>query len=192
MSRAGKGPGRVRIIAGRWRGRRLDVADSPGLRPTPDRLRETLFNWLAPALPGSRCLDLYAGSGALGFEAASRGAAQVVMVEHDAAGARRLSATARQLAADAVQVVRADVIDWLGGAAQPFDIVFLDPPYAGDLLARSLALLAAGEHLAASALVYLEQDANTARPVLPAGWISHRESRAGQARGLLARIRHGS
>ena len=181
----------MRVIAGQWRGRRLDVADSPGLRPTPERLRETLFNWLAPTLRGACCLDLFAGSGALGFEAASRGAAHVVMVESDAAGARRLSAVCDQLHAHTVEVVRADGIDWLRYASPRFDVVLLDPPYASDLLARSLALLASGARLQADALVYLEQDAKAPRQPLPEGWHAHREARVGQALGVLARVPAG-
>src|SRR5687767_377329 len=107
------GPGRVRIIAGRLRGSRIDVPDGAGLRPTSDRVRETLFNWLAAQLPGARCLDLFAGSGALGFEAASRGAATVEMIERDARIAAGLAATARRLAVDNVRVHAADAFDWL-------------------------------------------------------------------------------
>ena len=181
--------GQVRIIAGRWRGSRLVVTDVAGLRPTPDRLRETLFNWLAPALPGARCLDLYAGSGALGLEAASRGAGEVVMVERDAGCVRRLNDAVTRVRAENVHVVRADALDWLRHASGSFDIVFLDPPYTSALLTPSVAVLDQRRLLAESALVYLEQDASTPRTALPDAWGVHRESRAGHALGVLVRVR---
>ena len=167
--------GKVRIIAGRFRGSRLDVADAPGLRPTADRVRETLFNWLQPRLPGARCLDLFAGSGALGFEAASRGAERVLMLERDARVAATLRATAARLKADAVEVRAADALALLRGPAEAgFDIVFVDPPFDAGLHAPALAAL--GPWLAPAAWVYVEAAAGT--PVaVPAGWQLHREGR---------------
>ena len=147
----------VRIIGGQWRGRKLEFPDVPGLRPTPDRVRETLFNWLAPMLPGSRCLDLFAGSGALGFEAASRGAAEVLLVERDPRIVKTLREQAQRLRADGLQVVQADVQQYLGGAPQAYDIVLLDPPFGKDLLRPTLQALAAG-WLALGARIYLEAE----------------------------------
>ena len=134
-------PGRLRIVAGEWRGRRLPVLDQPGLRPTPDRVRETLFNWLAPLITGARCLDLFAGSGALGFEAASRGAGRVAMIEKSANLVRVLRENRLLLDARQVEVIQADAGLWLAGQAEPFDLVFLDPPFAENLLGPTLSLI---------------------------------------------------
>lgn len=180
------GPGAVRIIAGRWRGRRLPVADLPGLRPTPDRVRETLFNWLAPTLEGSRCLDLFAGTGALGLEAASRGAAQVCLVERDARALAVLRADVELLGADdTVRVVAADALEWLRSPpSAPFDLVFLDPPYDAGLLAPALAALLAGGWLAPSAWLYLEWPRGAASPLAATPW---RSLTAGQVQCALYR-----
>jgi 16S rRNA (guanine966-N2)-methyltransferase len=165
-------PGHVRIIAGRLRGSKLPVADRPGLRPTSDRVRETLFNWLQPVLPGARVLDLFAGTGALGFEAASRGAADVRLVERDPALAANLRAQAERLRVDTVRVHLADALAWLRApASERFDIVFLDPPFDAGLWEPAAALLA--PWLAPSAWIYVEAPAGR-DPVLPAGWIPHR------------------
>src|SRR5690606_2647217 len=128
-------PGAVRIVGGRWRGTRLPVADAEGLRPTPDRVRETLFNWLQPVLPGARVLDLFAGSGALGLEALSRGAREALLVERDPGLAQQLRRAVERLqGGEAVQVVNADALAFLSGyAGPPFDIAFVDPPFAQDL-----------------------------------------------------------
>jgi 16S rRNA (guanine966-N2)-methyltransferase len=133
--------GELRIIGGVWRSRRIRFVDRPGLRPTPDRVRETLFNWLGQDLSGRECLDLFAGSGALGFEAASRGARRVVMVERDAAALRALQSSKELLKADAVEVLRADALEFLQHQALSYDVVFLDPPFADDCWAQLLALL---------------------------------------------------
>lgn len=172
-------PGAVRIIAGQLRGSRLPVPDHPGLRPTSDRVRETVFNWLQPALPGSRVLDLFAGTGALGFEAASRGAGKVVLVERDAALAQALLASALRLKASQVQVVPADALAWLQRAAEArFDLVFLDPPFAAGLWESAAARLE--PWLAPGALVYVE--CPRATPLaLPADWRLHRQ---GQTRDV--------
>ncbi len=124
----------LRIIGGRWRGRRLRLCGAPELRPTPDRVRETVFNWLQAPLPGGRCLDLFAGSGALGLEALSRGAAEVVFVERNAAIARRLQDNLALLEAVSGRLERADALIWLRRKPEPFDIVFLDPPFGRNLL----------------------------------------------------------
>lgn len=139
VRRAGTAPRQVRIIGGLWRGSRLPVADRPGLRPTPDRVRETLFNWLGQALPGWRCLDAFAGSGALGFEAASRGAASVLMVERDPRLADSLRQVRERLRAETVRVLCAEGLATLRAQpAESFDLVFLDPPYDSGLLQPAL------------------------------------------------------
>jgi 16S rRNA (guanine966-N2)-methyltransferase len=171
---------RVRIIAGRWRSRLVKFPPTMSLRPTPDRVRETLFNWLGQRLDGLACLDLFAGSGALGFEAMSRGAARVVMVERDRAAVDALRANARELAAEGIEVVAGDALAFLSGNKEKFDVVFLDPPYASDLAQRALENLA--PHLAAGARVYVE----TSRPLEPGGgWRVLREDRAGAVRYAL-------
>jgi 16S rRNA (guanine966-N2)-methyltransferase len=178
-------PGRVRIIAGRLRGSRIDVPDGAGLRPTSDRVRETLFNWLAPQLPGARCLDLFAGSGALGFEAASRGAATVEMIEREPRVAAGLAATAQRLHADNVRVHVADAFDWLlRHDAARFDVAFVDPPFAAGLLERSLAAL--DPHLADDARIYVECP-RAAPPQVPPGWETMREGTTREVRFALYR-----
>lgn len=174
-----KRPGYVRVIGGRWRGKRIPVPELPGLRPTPDRVRETLFNWLAPVIAGSRCLDLFAGTGVLGFEAASRGAREVVLVERDHGLAGRLRDAAATLAPDRLAVVEADALAWLRSPSQPFDIVFLDPPYDAGLLQAAAQGLQAGGWLAPRAFIYLEAPAEAGPPPLPGGWTAHRSGRAG-------------
>lgn len=184
----GGGGGELRIIGGPWRGRRLPVPAQPGLRPTTDRIRETLFNWLAPLIDGCRCLDCFAGSGALGLEAASRGAAAVVMIERNAAVARQLARNATALGAEQVMLLNQDALRWLSEApAAPFDVCFLDPPFQSGLLAPALAALAAREWLTDDALVYLEADRADAWPALPNSWEWYRQKEAGQVRFGLAR-----
>ena len=134
--------GRLRIVAGNWRSRLLDIADVEGLRPTSERIRETLFNWLAPHIHGARCLDLFAGTGALGLEALSRGAASAVFVERDAVAEQRLRNNVDLLGADNAEIVSGDARDFLrSDSAGPFNIVFLDPPFAGNLLGETCRLL---------------------------------------------------
>ncbi len=183
------GTGHLRIIGGRSRGRRLPIPDQPGLRPTANRVRETLFNWLTPVMPGARCLDLFAGSGALGLEAASRGAGQVVLVERNAAVARQLIANVQTLAAADVEVIATDALTWLAGDPKPFDIVFLDPPFADGLLAPACALLAAHGWLAPGARIYLESADRAGFPPLSDAWELVREGTAGQVRYGLALVR---
>jgi 16S rRNA (guanine966-N2)-methyltransferase len=165
---------RVRIIGGAWRSRVIHFPARPGLRPTPDRVRETLFNWLGQTLDGRRCLDLFAGSGALGFEAASRGAAQVVMVERDADACRALEANARLLDARTVEVVRADGLEFAAIGGPRYDVVFLDPPFGADVLPQLLRQLP--QRLAPAALVYVE---SPMKLQLEAGWTMWRNGRAG-------------
>ncbi len=182
------GAGEVRIIAGRYRGRRLAFPAAPGLRPTGDRLRETLFSWLQTELPGARCLDLFAGSGALGFEAASRGAREVVLVEANPAVATALQANIGKLAAAEIRLVRGDALVYLNQESQPFDVIFLDPPFHGDWLTKVLALIAQRGLVKAGGWIYLENERDAGAPPLPAHWSWYREKEAGQVRYGLARI----
>ncbi len=176
----------LRIIGGRFRGRRLPFPDHPGLRPTPDRVRETLFNWLAPTIAGARCLDAFAGSGALGFEAASRSGGEVLLIERSAAVVHRLRINARSLGTSGIEILQADVLQWLAGSGRPFDVAFLDPPYADDLLAPAIERLANNGWLAPGARVYLETASQTDFPPLPEGWELIRDKIAGQVRYGLA------
>ncbi len=167
---------RVRIIGGQYRRRLLDFPDADGLRPTPDRVRETLFNWLGQDLPGWTCLDLFAGSGALGFEAASRGAARVVMIERDAKAIRALEANRATLGASQLDILRADALAWLATNRETFDLIFIDPPFDSGLAVAVLPELA--PHLTSGGQAYIEQ----ATPVVaPPGLIIQRSGRAGRS-----------
>jgi len=179
----------VRIVGGAWKRSKLPVADKPGLRPTPDRVRETLFNWLGQDLSGWRCLDAFAGSGALGFEAASRGAAQVVLLERDADLVTSLQQSKQRLKAQAVQVERADALSWMArGANASFELVFLDPPFDAGLLDGALA--AALRLVAGGGFVYVESP--QALPAAPEGFGVHRHGRAGAVHfQLLRRLADG-
>ena len=187
MNRRGGRVNQVRIIAGQWRGRRLEFPDLPELRPTPDRVRETLFNWLAPVLPGARCLDLFAGSGALGIEALSRGAAEVVLVERQPLAVRALRDNLARLKAENARVEAVDALAWLRQPGTPFEIVLLDPPFGEGLLEPACALLERGGWLAPTAWIYLEAEAEGKRSPLPAAWTMHREKAAGAVAYRLAR-----
>jgi len=177
----------LRIIGGRWRGRRLSFADVPGLRPSGDRIRETLFNWLQPVLGGARCLDLFAGSGALGLEAASRGAGEVILVEQARPAAAMLTDNIRLLdAAGLVSVRNLDASRYLESTPAPFDIVFLDPPFASDLLEPTCIRLEQGGWLTANPRIYLETDRKRGMPALPANWSILRQQAAGQVCYALA------
>ena len=177
----GAGRARVlRIIGGTWRGRKLRFPATAAIRPTPDRVRETLFNWLAAATPGSRCLDLFAGSGALGLEALSRGAAHVTFVEHDEAAAQALRARLAEWHAGDARVERVDALRYLAGTAEPFDIVFLDPPFASDLLKRAAAALAERQWLRPGGLIYVECAAREGLPALPVSWRPVKAKQAGE------------
>lgn len=188
MGGSARKQGEVRIIGGDWRSRRIRFPDRPGLRPTPDRVRETLFNWLGQDLTGRDCLDLFAGSGALGFEAASRGARSVTMVESDAAAWRALQENREILAATAATAVRADALEFLKRHQHPhlqrYHVVFLDPPFADDHWPQLLARLP--RHLAVGGLVYCER----AQPLAAlGGWTVVKSGRAGQvSHQLLKRI----
>jgi 16S rRNA (guanine966-N2)-methyltransferase len=185
----GSPSGRLRIVAGKWRSRLLPVVDEAGLRPTAERIRETLFNWLAPVIEGAACLDLYAGTGALGLEALSRGAKSAVFVENSGNALAGLRSSIADLDAENATVQEADAVAWLTKAkANPFDVVFLDPPFAADIAAELCRLLAERSWLSAGAHVYLEQDRNQPVPDLPQGWQLQREKTAGNVRYSLISV----
>ena len=184
----------VRIIGGGWRGRRVSFPDLPGLRPTPDRVRETLFNWLQHSVVDTQCLDLFAGSGALGLEALSRGARSVVFVEQAQAAARglvaelgRLGGTprARVVEMGASRYLRSRAAD---SASSSFDVVFLDPPFGQNALAEFVPMLDAGNWVKTGGLVYLEQEKAAGAPTLPAHWELLKSKSAGEVGYHLARV----
>lgn len=178
----------LRIIGGQWRSRQIVFDDAPGLRPTPSRVRETLFNWLQHDVAGSRCLDLYAGSGALGFEAASRGAREVWQVENHPSACRRLRENAGKLAASQINLVERDVPAFLQGPGQTFDLVFLDPPFGGDLAGPTCERLEAAGWLSDYAKIYVETESNRPLPIWPDGWRLLKAKTAGEvAYSLLQR-----
>ncbi len=177
----------VRIIGGEWRRRRIAFADLPGLRPTPDRVRETLFNWLQPLLPGCRVLDLFAGSGCLGFEALSRGAAMATLVDSVSQAVRDLQLTQQSLGADRAEILQVDALQLLrAGPAQPYDLVFVDPPYQLQLYEPVLQLLIEQPWLAPGACIYVERELQQAL-TWPKGWTVHRELAAGNLVATLLR-----
>jgi len=173
---------RVRIIGGAWRSRQIAFPDRKDLRPTPDRVRETLFNWLGQDLTGKSCLDLYAGSGALGFEAASRGAKRVTMLERDPVTYKALMASKETLGATQVEVIRADALEFIRGDRAAYDVVFLDPPFSANAWSAALALLP--PRLAPDAAVYCE---SAGKIDLPANWQTVKQGKAGQVRYQLLR-----
>lgn len=186
-------PHELRIIGGQWKRSKLPVADAPGLRPTPDRVRETLFNWLGQNLEGWRCLDAFAGSGALGFEAASRGAAEVTLIERDTRLVRGLRAVQERLKADTVRIEAADALAWMARSApERFELVFIDPPFDADLFVP--ALKAAVRVVVPGGFIYLEADHPFADEAMLAelGLRLHRQGRAGAVHfHLLQRVAGG-
>lgn len=193
MARSRRAPAgrsaRIRIIGGAWRRRWLPVLGVGGLRPTADALRETLFNWLQPRLPGARVLDLFAGTGALGLEAASRGADSVLLVERDARAAAQLQANCETLGAEQVSVRRDDALRLLAGeppGGLPFDLVLVDPPFGQGRVAPVLEALRAHDWLHADSRIYVEIESEADLEFLAAGgWEIERERQGGQARALL-------
>jgi 16S rRNA (guanine966-N2)-methyltransferase len=169
----------LRIIGGNWRGRKFRFPDAPNLRPTPDRVRETLFNWLRQDLEGLSCLDLYAGSGALGFEAASRNAKRVVQVDRVSAVCAALKQNCALLDAKAVEVVQGDVARFLAGTAEVFDVVFLDPPFQQNWVAPCCRQLEDNGWLTPSARIYIETEKGLALEDLPENWQILRGKQAG-------------
>ena len=172
---------RVRIVGGCWRGRKLRFPDGDGLRPTGDRIRETLFNWLMPVLPAARCLDLFAGSGALGFEALSRGAASCVLLECNSQAVQCLQEAKQMLSAESALIFAADSMQWLASASSVFDIVFIDPPFADASLAPAVIVATLEQRglLATDPWIYIEQPVSLMQNP-PAGFVQYRQQRAGQ------------
>ncbi|CDG19269.1 16S rRNA (guanine(966)-N(2))-methyltransferase [Xenorhabdus doucetiae] len=181
--------GQIRIIGGKWRGRKLPVPESTGLRPTTDRVRETLFNWLMPMIQGARCLDCFSGSGALGFEALSRYAGHATLIEYDRNVAKQLSANLAMLNAENANVIQGNALQYLNGVGTPFDVVFLDPPFRQGMLAETIHLLETHGWLAEESWIYVEAEAESAATEVPPNWQLHREKIAGQVAYRLY-IRH--
>lgn len=178
--RSAGGAGQIRIIGGQWRGRKLPVPDSAGLRPTTDRVRETLFNWLAPDIRQARCLDCFAGSGALGLEALSRYAASATLLELERPVAQQLEKNLRTLGASQARVIQTHTLNWLAQTGEPYNVVFIDPPFRKGLLQETVTLLEQNGWLAADALIYVESEVEHGAPPVPANWHLYREKVAGQ------------
>ena len=178
--------GRLRIIGGQWKRHTLHFNGGADLRPTPDAIREKLFNWLAPVIEGAYCLDLFCGSGALGFEAASRGAAQVVLVDNNRQCCEEINKNCVRLGAQQIRVHCEDALEWLARSSQAFDIVFLDPPYNSDLARRSIVRLQA-HPLAPGTMVYVETERRL-KLTYPEHWEELRSGHAGQVSCRLFQI----
>ncbi len=172
--------GFVRIISGLWRGRKLPVHDAEGLRPTTDRVKETLFNWLAQDVPRAKCLDLFAGSGGLAFEAASRQAEMVTMVELNTQAFKQIQQNITALKATNLKAHNTDALTFLKQQGEPQNVVFIDPPFRKGLLAETVSLLEENGWLADDALIYIETEKELALEGIPAHWHLHREKTAGQ------------
>ena len=177
-------PSFVRVIGGEWRSRKLAFPDSAGLRPTPDRVRETLFNWLQAYTAGARCLDLFSGSGALAFEALSRGAAQATLIDASHQVCRSLKQNLNDLKAQNAEVLEAEAHHWLarqqGDCGQRYDLIFLDPPFNQGLVEPICELLETQQLLAADSIVYIESEKTLGVPKVPKNWVLYREKQAGQ------------
>lgn len=172
--------GQIRIIGGKWRGRKLPVRDSEGLRPTTDRIKETLFNWLMPVIRDARCLDCFAGSGSLGFEALSRFAQNVTFIELDKQNSQLLTENKARLQAEDATVINNSSLTILSQQGSPFDVVFIDPPFRKGLLTETIQLLEKNQWLADESWIYVESEAESPLTDLPANWQLHREKIAGQ------------
>lgn len=183
--------GQIRIIGGQWRGRKLPVPDSEGLRPTTDRVRETLFNWLAADIQQAKCLDCYAGSGALGLEALSRHAASATLLELERPIARQLEKNLATLGATSGRVVNTNTLQFLAQKGDEHDLVFIDPPFRKGLLEQTTQLLESNGWLSDGALVYVESEVEHGIPPVPVNWQLHREKIAGQVAYRLY-IRHST
>ena len=178
-----KRPGTVRIIGGKWRGTRLPVPDLPGLRPSGDRSRETLFNWLQGDLHGACCVDLFAGSGVLGLEAVSRGAAAVALIESSRAAVNAINESVQKLDSERVQVVQGDALKWLERCEpQSIDIVFIDPPFSSGLESSTIELLTTRDCVKQGGLAYIETARESVPPTLQPGWEINREKLLGDVR----------
>ncbi|SFJ87597.1 16S rRNA (guanine(966)-N(2))-methyltransferase RsmD [Methylophaga sulfidovorans] len=183
--------GALRIIGGIWRGRKLAFPEVEGLRPTSDRTRETVFNWLQPYIGGSRCLDLFAGSGALGFEAASRGAAEVVLIENNRQAFMQLKQNAEVLQTPNCHIENKSAEHAIGALNKTFDIVFIDPPYQADLWTKTASDLLSHNLLSDGAMIYLEYPAKQDRPDLPSAWYLLKEKKAGDVKYCLFEFHAG-
>lgn len=183
-----RGTSQVRIIGGVWRSRKLPVANVAGLRPTKDAVRETLFNWLGAKVLGAHCVDAFAGAGALGFEAASRGAASVTFVETNRVAAKQLNDNKALLNADACQVQQQTAQAFFATTPTPKDLIFLDPPFDLDILHELLPIICA-DWGSAHAMLYIEQSKQTGLPALPQGWVYSKQKISGDVVfGLAERI----
>jgi len=190
MAAAGKHKSRIRIIAGRFRGRKIPVPDLPGLRPSGDRVRETLFNWLQTEITGANCLDLFAGSGALGMEAASRGAGRVLLIDSKRVLIENLETLAADWKADSIELLHADALKWLADyrAGPAFDLVFVDPPFEQQLQQQVLERLAACGLVKAGGLVYVETAARDISVLPPADWQLEKDKTIGEVQLQLFRV----
>ncbi|MGF1752955.1 16S rRNA (guanine(966)-N(2))-methyltransferase RsmD [Vibrio makurazakiensis] len=173
--------GFVRIISGSWRGRKLPVHDLEGLRPTIDRVKETLFNWLAQDIPSSTCLDVFSGSGGLGFEAASRGAKLVTLLEMSPKAAKQLQDNAKELKAENINVVNTDALAYLRKPGTPYEVVFIDPPFRKGLLAETVLLLEKNGWLTDNAIIYIETEKELQLEAMPDNWELYRDKTTGQS-----------
>ena len=177
----------LRIIGGQWRSRRLSFIAAEGLRPTTDRVRETLFNWISPYISGARCLDLFTGSGALGLEALSREARAVTFIDLSPAVISSLKANLQTLQATNAEIVCTDSVKWLRNANsnEAYDIIFIDPPFRCDLVPQCVSLLESSSLLKIGTHIYVEIEKDTAQPIFPQNWQLYREKEAGQVRYML-------
>jgi len=180
----------LRIIGGDWRGRKLDFPDLPGLRPTADRIRETLFNWLQADVIGANCLDLFAGSGALGFEALSRGAALVTLVDLQHASVAQIKKNIALLNTERVNVVQADALSFLDmpSGGKKFDIVFLDPPFQKEFLPNIITKISSSACVSSNALIYIETEKGLELDGIPENWLLHRDKCSGQVQYRLFKV----
>lgn len=173
--------GKIRIIGGQWRGRKLPVIGNPSLRPTTERIRETLFNWLAPVIRGARCLDCFAGSGALGLEALSRYAASVTLLEQDRAVSAQIFKILKLLQVqEEAQVINTTSLKWLSKPGDTYDVVFIDPPFRQGMINKTIKLLKQYRRLTPGAWIYVEMEAQGPTLSIPACWQVYREKLAGQ------------
>jgi len=170
---------RLRIIGGKWRSRMLPIVDAEGLRPTTDRVRETVFNWLQPSLYGAKVLDLFAGSGVLAFEALSREAKSAVLIEKNKQAARNLNENAKTLGASNAQIVNTDALNWLATCDQTFNVIFLDPPFSKGLLPSCIELINDKDLIETNGWVYIESESDLRDLPIPRHWHLHREKKAG-------------
>lgn len=172
--------GHIRIIAGKWRGRKLPVQDIQGLRPTTDRVKETVFNWLMNDIHSSQCLDCFAGAGSLGFEALSRGAASTTFIEKDNQAAAQLTANKNLLQADNANIINGDCLNALKNLTTPFDLIFIDPPFRQNLVNQTIDALISNNLIKEQTLIYLEIESELANITLPNDWDLRKQKTAGQ------------